>query len=69
MFTFPRDIDGYTPVKVGSGDCHPHFWPHALRVSWCLRGLTALTASLWLDKCKASFKWLSYRTQGTCFTR
>jgi hypothetical protein len=43
---FTRDINGYGRVKVGSEDCQQHFLPHALRVSWCLQGLTASTASL-----------------------
>jgi hypothetical protein len=43
---FTRDTDGHGRVKVGSEDCQQHSLPHALRVSWCLRGLTASTASL-----------------------
>ncbi len=42
----PHDIDGHTPVKVGSKDCRQHSLPPVLRVSWCLQELTALTASL-----------------------
>jgi len=41
----PRHIDHHPPVKVGSEDCRPLSWLHAPRVSWCLRGLTVLTAS------------------------